>query len=319
MSSQTLSATTTTTTQVEPALSHDDLAELIASFNDATTKLQRTHERLRAQVASLQRELSRANEQLRRSRSLAALGEMAAGIAHEIRNPLGSIQLYARALEEDLAQAPQQRELARRIAEAVRGLDRIVRDVLVFARPIASRLQPLNAAALFEQTLACAADLLDESGATVRTRVAQDLPPAKGDPDLLRQALLNLLRNAVEALAQSPPAAQRPCVWLLARGATMRDDQGARGPAVELLVEDNGPGLDKEAAEKLFQPFFTTKAQGAGMGLAVVHRILDAHHGAVRVERRRPCGARFVLTLPALAEPEPIAADAAAPEEGASS
>ncbi|RMD66827.1 MAG: hypothetical protein D6824_00070 [Planctomycetota bacterium] len=293
--------------QAAPALSRltpAELADLIASFNDVTAKLQRTHETLRAQVASLQQELRSANEQLRRSRALAALGEMAAGIAHEIRNPLGSIQLYAQALEEDLRESPQQRDLARRIAEAVHGLDRVVRDVLVFARPLASQRRPLDIAALFEQTLACGAALLEHSGVRVQRRIAEDLPRAEGDPDLLRQALLNLLRNAVEALAQSPPEGEEEArVWLLARPATMRDDRGVRAPALELCVEDNGPGLREDAKEKLFQPFFTTKREGAGMGLAVVHRIVDVHHGAVRVERRAPRGARFVLALPVLAAP----------------
>src|SRR5262245_49927759 len=115
-----------------PALSPGDLAELLGAFNDVTTRLQSTHDTLRAQVARLEGELRQANEQIERSRRLAALGEMAAGIAHEVRNPLGSIRLHARMLEHDLTERPEQRGLAEKIISEVRGLDAVVGDVLSF-------------------------------------------------------------------------------------------------------------------------------------------------------------------------------------------
>src|SRR5262249_42196179 len=116
--------------QVTPA----ELAELMATFNEVTGRLQGTHESLKREVVRLQGELRDANEQLQRSRRLAALGEMAAGIAHEVRNPLGSIRLYARMLEHDLVDRPQERSVATKIAAAVHGLDGVVGDVLSFAR-----------------------------------------------------------------------------------------------------------------------------------------------------------------------------------------
>jgi signal transduction histidine kinase len=116
-----------------------ELAELLGAFNDVTGRLQRTHERLQREVAGLKRELREANEQLSRSRRLAALGEMAAGIAHEVRNPLSSIRLYARMLEQDLADRPDQRSIAGRIGAAVHGLDAVVGDVLNFARELRVR------------------------------------------------------------------------------------------------------------------------------------------------------------------------------------
>src|SRR5438874_11415481 len=113
----------------------------MASFNEVTSKLERTHESLRLEVARLQDELRQANEQLERSRRLAALGQMAAGIAHEVRNPLGSIRLYASLLEQDLGDRPAEKEIAGKIAAAVQGLDGVVGDVLNFSRELKVSIQ----------------------------------------------------------------------------------------------------------------------------------------------------------------------------------
>ena len=121
-------------------LTAEDLAALMDSFNSVTAKLQASHESLRGEVARLNRELSEANAALERSRRLAALGEMAAGIAHEVRNPVGGIRLYARLLDQDLSELPRQRELAIKIGEAAKNLDQIVGDVLTFSKEF--RLRP---------------------------------------------------------------------------------------------------------------------------------------------------------------------------------
>ena len=116
------------------SLDIDDIGELLMSFNEVTGRLQATHDALQNQVGALQHELAMANEQLRRSRALAALGEMAAGIAHEIRNPLASVLLDVQGLQDDLRESPEQVEVGDRIAAAVHRIDAIVRDVLAFAR-----------------------------------------------------------------------------------------------------------------------------------------------------------------------------------------
>ncbi|MEM9372764.1 MAG: histidine kinase dimerization/phospho-acceptor domain-containing protein, partial [Planctomycetota bacterium] len=135
----------------DASLSASDLAELMASFNEVTSRLEQTHGQLRGEVRRLSEELREANEALQRSRRLAALGEMAAGIAHEVRNPLGSIGLYASMLEEDLHDRPECRGVAVKIGSAVRGLDAVVGDVLSFAREIRVRSCPGHPRELLER------------------------------------------------------------------------------------------------------------------------------------------------------------------------
>src|SRR3954465_3945879 len=136
-----------------------DLAELLGAFNEVTVKLQASHDQLRAEVARLTQELGEANAQLERSRRLAALGEMAAGIAHEVRNPLGSIRLYARMLEQDLGDRPGEQGVAVKIAGAARVMEGVVTDVLTFAREFRLRPTEIDTSELFDRVLeACCHD-----------------------------------------------------------------------------------------------------------------------------------------------------------------
>jgi len=185
-----------TTAQSDPRAA--ELVEIIRAYNDVTDRLQQSHEVLNAEVARLQRELASANAALQRSRRLAALGEMAAGIAHEIRNPLASIQLYTNMIEQDLADRPATRDLATRIAAAVRGLNGIVGDVLAFAREL--KLRPVDASALeaLERAVDAARAQLDEAGVSVEYQGEDRL--IHHDPELLQQALVNLIRNAADAM-----------------------------------------------------------------------------------------------------------------------
>ncbi len=272
-----------------------DLAELMSAFTDVTGKLQRTHETLQREVARLQAELREANEQLERSRRLAALGEMAAGIAHEVRNPLGSIGLYARMLEQDLADRPSERSTAVKIGAAVRGLDAIVGDVLSFARELRLSRERLSASDLLER----AAELCMGDGELRGRGVRVDRP--RSDAELwadglqAQQAILNLVRNALQSMeeCEAPAGGHALALGVAAAG---------RG-AVVLSVSDTGPGVGADVVERMFNPFFTTRRTGTGLGLSIVHRIMDAHGGRVRVfnnAERSPGarGATFELEFP---------------------
>src|SRR5690606_32640981 len=198
-----VSMATTLSSPPTPPVSPAELAERIAAFNEVTGRLQGTLEALRREVVRLQEELRDANEQLQRSKRLAALGQMAAGIAHEVRNPLGSIRLYARMLEQDLADRPAERAIASKIAAAVHGLDCVVGDVLNFSRELKVRPQETEPEAILDRALeACwTADAAAAQRIRVVRREASGGVSARlvCDPVLMHQALVNLIRNALEA------------------------------------------------------------------------------------------------------------------------
>lgn len=287
----------------KPAKSVDvsahDLAELVSAFTEVGSRLEQTHRSLRDQVSRLEGELRAANEQLRRSQALAALGEMAAGIAHEVRNPLGSIGLYASMLIQDLDDRPGPQGVARKIAAGVRTLDAIVGDVLSFAREAPVRLEPVESDALITDAVEACRYCFERSGTEV---VRQDdlRPPltVRCDPGLARQALVNIIRNAAEAIDEAPSGRPRRIV-IDARVQRVREPGGGLQEMTAITVRDHGPGIDADAAKRMFNPFFTTRRTGTGLGLAIVHRIMDAHAGRVSVRNASDGGGAVAeLTFP---------------------
>ncbi|MCA9287377.1 MAG: hypothetical protein KDA05_02265 [Phycisphaerales bacterium] len=281
------------------ALTASDLAEILSRFNVASEALQRTHETLQGEVSRLQEELREANEELERSRRLAALGQMAAGIAHEVRNPLASIALDARLLERESAGKADAARAACRIGESVRGLNHVVTDVLCFAREMSPRLERVDVGELFECVeqecgpLACAAGVSIEKSSGVDGRLWCDA-------DLARRAIVNLVRNAVEAMGEAPGGMLDRMVVRLEHGT---EGRGGRRVGVVRIV-DSGPGIGQRVIERMFNPFFTTRAAGTGLGLAIVHRIMDAHAGRVEAwnnadrSTESGVGATFELVFP---------------------
>jgi signal transduction histidine kinase len=283
----------------EGSINANDLAELMATFNEVTAKLGATHESLRAEVGRLNDELREANERLARSKRLAALGEMAAGIAHEIRNPLGSISLYANMLVEDLADLPDQQAISRKINVAVRGLDAIVGDVLSFARETRPSLDEVDAGLLMDRAVeACQpADAQTRASITIERLFEHGQIEFMCDPSLVHQALVNVLRNAIEAACERDAAKAH-----IRLNCTEREAAPGRREVI-LSVQDNGLGVTDEVVERMFNPFFTTRAVGTGLGLPIVHRIVDAHGGRVEVGNNKDnCGARVELVFPNLGE-----------------
>ncbi len=279
-------------------LSTGDLAELMAAFTEVTAKLEKTHGQLRAEVSRLNAELHQANEALQRSRRLAALGEMAAGISHEIRNPLGSIRLYTNMLIEDLADLPEQQQVVEKIGRAVRGLDEIVGDVLTFAREMKIHPHLCGTSALIDAAFEmCCADM--RSMQIFRQDLETDSFEIVCDPILIQQALVNILRNAAQANLTSNgrqiAVSVEPCKL---QGA----EQQVEGYIFS--IRDQGDGIPQQVIERMFNPFFTTRATGTGLGLAIVHRIIDAHRGKVEVRNNgsdgqgQTVGASVELYLP---------------------
>jgi signal transduction histidine kinase len=273
----------------QPHASAEDLAEIIRAYNAVTERLQESHERLQGEVIRLRKELASTNAQLQRSKRLSALGEMAAGIAHEIRNPLAAIQLYVAMIVEDLSGSELRPDIAvenaRKVASAVRGLNAIVCDVLSFARETRPRPQPMSVAALFDRVVDAHRPAIDAAGVTVSRPSSGDDVEIEADAELLHQAVLNLVRNAVEAMAGRDER-------LLTLDAQRDDEQAV------LTVRDTGPGIAEDDIDRIFNPFFTTRNTGTGLGLAIVHRIVDAHGGATSVHNDPDGGAVFRLFLP---------------------
>ena len=281
------------------AVTPGDLAELMASFTEVTSRLEATHAVLRGEVARLSGELREANERLRRSERLAELGEMAAGIAHEIRNPLGSISLYSEMLVQDTTGEPA--ETARKIGTSVRRLDSIVRDVLDFARDLRIRPEAIDTDDLIEAVTGSPRFGTDGccEESNIGVSIEAGAAVVRCDRSLGMQALLNVVENAKQAGGGG-------AIELYARPARVRT--GARNaesvPGVAIGVRDRGPGIDEAVLSRMFNPFFTTRETGTGLGLAIVHRIVDAHGGEVVVKNNRdiegagPAGATVELRFP---------------------
>ena len=265
-------------------LSPSDLADLMARFEEAAHALQGTHQTLGEEVRRLERELGETRGQLRRAQDLAALGEMAAGIAHEIRNPLGSIRLYAEALVEDLHDRASERTLATKIARAVDSMNAVVGDVLVFSREARVCPQMSDVGDIVAHAIDACASMVRANGVRLSTTIEHD-DALSCDPTLIHQALVNVIRNACEAASEGSEA---PAVRVVVGRRAVLTESGRRAPVRSIRVEDNGPGIPPEVHERMFNPFFTTRATGTGLGLAIVHRILDAHGG--RVDIRAPEG-----------------------------
>jgi len=265
----------------EAKLSPGDLAELMSTFSAATEQLQATHVRLQSEVQRLRTELVDTKTQLRRAQELAALGEMAAGIAHEIRNPLGSIKLYCSALVEDLDELPAQQGMAKRVAGAVDRLNAVVGDVLAFSRELRVQTMETSAHVLLNEALESCEGERDRLGVRIeRTYRERADAVVWCDPTLMRQALVNVVRNALEAASE---ASGERVVALDFEARTVLGSNGARDAMVGLRISDSGPGVPEEVRRRMFVPFFTTREAGTGLGLAIVHRILDAHGGRVDI------------------------------------
>ncbi|MBL8875318.1 MAG: hypothetical protein JNM86_05920 [Phycisphaerae bacterium] len=289
------------TARTQPPLTSADLAELMSAFNSVTGRLQETHEQLRGEVARLTRELTEANEQLARSKRLAALGEMAAGIAHEVRNPLGSISLFARMLKDDLIDRPAQQKLAEKIITSAKGLNAVVGDVLTFSREFRVQKEEAPISDILDRALAaCQHDGVegwDRIEIVRNDRKSNATVPL--DPSLASQAVTNIIRNAIEAMIESEIPTK--ILSLEAVRHTVADSQGKRERLLGIRVADSGPGLSEEVLRRMFNPFFTTRKAGTGLGLAIVHRIMDAHGGRVVAANGRNGGAAIELQFPVAA------------------
>jgi PAS domain S-box-containing protein len=247
-------------------------------------------------------DLGRAQEQLVQRERLAAIGELAAVVAHEVRNPLGvffnSLGAFRRLLGDGVD--GRARTLLEIMEEESARLNHIVGDLLDFARPTAPTLHRERLEAILDEAVGAA--LGEGRGNITVVREVDELPPVPVDARLMRQALLNLAENAVQAMPGGGTLTLR-----LAR------DDADHLPMIRVALTDTGPGIAPDVEPRIFEPFFTTRATGTGLGLAVVKRIVDSHRGKVRVATAEGHGATFTVWLPVEEEPAPSPRDGSKP------
>ena len=234
------------------------------------------------------REIKKLEEKVRHSEKLAAIGELAAGVAHEIRNPLSSIKGFARFLAHSLSDRTQEKEYAEIIAKEVDRINSVVNDLLTFARPLEPELALTDVLKLAEHSVRLVETDARSRDIKIRSKINPDLNSFFLDANQITQALLNLMLNALQEVDNG---------GVIVVGADVNES----GTRLDIWVEDDGPGISQDKKKKIFDPFFTTREKGTGLGLAIVHKIVENHRGEIRVESPLPGntrGCRFTMTLP---------------------
>eukprot|EP01022_Parablepharisma_sp_SALTPOND_P021794 TRINITY_DN435_c7_g1_i1.p3 TRINITY_DN435_c7_g1~~TRINITY_DN435_c7_g1_i1.p3 ORF type:complete len:600 (+),score=163.82 TRINITY_DN435_c7_g1_i1:4393-6192(+) len=228
-------------------------------------------------------ELKRLEEKVRRQEKLAAVGQLAAGVAHEIRNPLSSIKGFAVHLGSRFPKDSPDAQAAQTLVNETNRLNRVVTELIEYARPTEASRTPTDPAAVIDHTLRLLRQEATNAGVAVHFEPCEGLHTVDIDADRVSQALLNLCLNAIQAMEEGGALTIRACIT---------------DGSLEIMVEDTGPGLDPGMYEQIFDPYYTTKPRGQGLGLAVVRKVAEAHGGRVEVSSTPGAGSRFNLVLP---------------------
>ena len=246
------------------AVSFAGILYVVGSLMDARAQARRDT----ATIAEQMRSLEASQRHARQNEKLAAIGRLAAGIAHEVRNPLGVIRASASMVQESFDRDDEAFCACEFICAEIDRLNGLITSLLTFARPSEPRLQQVALEKVVDRALQIAADALRARGVDVVQRADGFAPEVSADPDLLAQVVLGLVTNAGEAMEA---------------GGRIEVRVSADREAACIEVADSGPGISFEDAERVFEPFFTTKATGTGLGLAMSARIVEAHEGHIEV------------------------------------
>lgn len=268
-----------------------EVAGLARAFNEMQHQLGDERSKLEARLLELERttkELESAQRSLVRSEKMASVGRLAAGIAHEIGNPLSAILGLVELVESGDLEPEEQREFLRRVTKETERISHIIRDLLDFARaePIDVEAAPsCDLVEVVEDAVRLVGPQKDLRQMTLERRFAEDCPPARGEAARLSQVVLNLLLNAADAIGGE---------------GTIVLEVRPEGDDVLLVVQDTGPGIPEQVIDQIFEPFVTTKptGEGTGLGLAVCHTLVEQYGGALTAENAEEGGARFTVRLP---------------------
>ncbi len=255
----------------------DEFGEVADSFNEM--------------AASLKKQM----QEMQRTEQLRVCGEMAAGLAHEIRNPLAGMKVSIEVLLSELTIDERDRDILRKVIEQIRNIELLMKNLLNYARPVAAQPVRFNVNKVLEKTIYFIEKHPSFNSGNPRKRIVKELddklPEIVGDPQQLQQVFLNLLLNAADAISDGGEITVKTCA-----------DKEGKTVAIEL--HDTGKGIPPELAEKIFLPFFTTKGKGkgSGLGLAVSKRIVEEHGGSIQFANNSTGGVTFTIMLPVKAD-----------------
>jgi signal transduction histidine kinase len=261
--------------------SQDEIGNLARSFNEMSEELQ-----------LLQRRMEEANKRLIQVEKLASIGHISAGIAHEIRNPLTAVKLNIQKLSENQNLDEADRVNLEISQEGIAQIEKFIKELLNYARVSELNLDWFDMDQIIDGSVKMIADSLELKGVTVERRYGADLPQVRVDADKVRQVVLNILRNSLEAMQTGGKITI--CV--------QRTDT-ASGPRLRTEISDDGRGVPRKDWENVFEPFYTTKASGIGLGLAIARKILEQHSGTIRVTAQEGAGSCFEILLPCEDQP----------------
>ena len=246
------------------------------------------------------KDLTQVEQQEERERlrdRLASLGEMAAGIAHELKNPLAGIEVMAGLLRRQVPDSKDAQSLLADILSEAKLANAIVVEMLEFVRPVRLQVEKTDLADVLQQSVTMAESKVPRGEVAVRTHLDRQLPMIEGDHHQLSQVFTNLVANAFEALDGKGRITISAVIGAIDADPAIAG-LNAPSPAVIVEVADDGPGIPAELTDRIFNPFFTTKVTGTGLGLAIVRKIVDAHDGRIDVISAPETGTRFRVTLP---------------------
>lgn len=231
-------------------------------------------------------EVKALTDQLIRADRLAAMGELTAGVAHEVRNPLGIIRASVQLVEDSGCDRDRIVEATGVIKQEIDRLDRVIKALLDFGRPSKPQMRPTHMKEVLEDVALFTRRFASQSNVNIELVLPEELPLVRADPDQLKQVFVNLISNAVQAMEMT--------------GGTITVRAEADESFVSVIVEDTGPGIEGEDLKKIFDPFYSTRDAGTGLGLTMVHRIVDEHDGHIEVASEPGVGASFAVSFPVL-------------------
>ena len=259
------------------------IAIVTGILSDLEKRQRRKYEQTATELKVAYQQLQDTFEQVRMADRLSALGQLSAGMAHEIRNPLGSIKGGIEIIEEGISPESNKYEFIQIIKKEINRLDRKISDFLKYAKPASPEMRRSSINRIVDSVVSLVEKRAEQEDVLITTKPAHQLPDLLVDSEQIRQALLNIVLNAIQAIEE---------------GGKIEVETSLQEDSLYIAIADNGSGIPEENIARLFDPFFTTKDEGTGLGLSITFQIIKAHGGEIEVKRNETRGSRFTIKLP---------------------